>query len=99
MTVPDSVPGPPEVGVPEVIDTVTALVSPVTVLPVESWILTTGCVAKTVPAVVVALGEVVKASLFATPMTENAALVPAVSASPEVRVATSVTLVSPAVFV
>ena len=41
-------------------------------------------------------GELVKASLFAAPMTLNAALVPAVSGSPEVCVAASVTPFSPA---
>jgi hypothetical protein len=37
-----SVPGPPRVGVPAVIDRVTALLSPVTTLPALSSTLTTG---------------------------------------------------------
>src|SRR5205809_64704 len=73
VRVPDSAPVPAGLGVPGVIDNVTALVSLVTVWPIESWIVTFGCVVKAEPPVAPA-GEVVNASLLATPMTLSAAL-------------------------
>src|SRR2546427_11386493 len=95
VVVPDNVPGPPEVGVPAVIDRVTALVLPVTVLPMESWTVTFGCVLKATPAVVLP-GEAVKISFAGTQMTVKAVLIPFVSVPPA---AARLTPVSPAAFV
>src|SRR5947207_10835949 len=91
VRVPDSAPVPAGLGVPGVIDNVTALVSLVTVWPIESWIVTFGCVVKAEPPVAPA-GEVVNASLLATPMTLSAALMAGVIVQP---LAATLTPVSP----
>ena len=57
----------PGVPVPLVMASDTALVSVVTVLPLASWTVTTGCVPKLVPAVLLAPGDVVNASFAGTP--------------------------------
>jgi hypothetical protein len=59
---PIKLPGPPEVGVPVEMVRLTVDESDVTTLPPASSTVTCGWVAKVVPAVVVALGDVVKTS-------------------------------------
>src|SRR3984957_6794443 len=72
-------PGPPVVGVPTVIESVTVEVSPVTVFPPASSTVTTGWVVKAVPPVAPA-GEVGKASGDAKPaVTSNGVLFAVVS--------------------
>src|SRR6266516_1574276 len=62
------VPGPPEVGVPAVIDNVIEAIEPVTVLPPASCTVTVGCVGNATPARL-SLGDVVNASFDAAPVT------------------------------
>ena len=67
VVVPDRV--APLVPVPEVIAKVTQTEEVVTLLPYKSCIVTTGWVTKAIPAVLLELGWVVKASFTAAPIT------------------------------
>jgi hypothetical protein len=78
---PESVPGPPEVGVPAAMARVTVLLSVVTTLPPASSTVTLGCVGKAVPPVELA-GCWVNTSCAAGPTVMLKVLLSAVASEP-----------------